>query len=87
MSNLKSKNIKLGIRSEFIKIAKNQSDNLIDVNVQKVEDFGNYKLITARMDNFEIKSKVNREIEISVEKIKLHIPAEKCCIYENNKLI
>ena len=57
LSNLKSKNIKLGIRSEFIKIAKNQSDNLIDVNVQKVEDFGNYKLITARMDNFEIKSK------------------------------
>ena len=87
MSNLKSKNIKLGSRSEFIKIAKNQSDNLIDVNVKKVEDFGNYKLITARMDNFEIKSKVNRETEISGEKIKLHIPAEKCCIYENNKLI
>ena len=39
------------------------------------------------MDNFEIKSKVNRETEISGEKIKLHIPAEKCCIYENNKLI
>tara|TARA_B000000437_G_scaffold133819_1_gene97080 strand:- start:124 stop:588 length:465 start_codon:yes stop_codon:yes gene_type:complete len=87
LSNLKSKNIKLGIRSEFIKIAKNQSENLVDVNVQKVEDFGNYKLITARMDNFEIKSKVNRETEISGEKIKLHIPAEKCCIYENNKLI
>jgi len=87
LSNLKSKNIKLGIRSEFIKIAKNQSENLVDVNIQKVEDFGNYKLITARMDNFEIKSKVNRETEISGEKIKLHIPAEKCCIYENNKLI
>ena len=87
LSNLKNKNIKLGIRSEFIKIAKNQSENLVDVNVQKVEDFGNYKLITARMDNFEIKSKVNRETEISGEKIKLHIPAEKCCIYENNKLI
>ena len=87
LSNLKSKNIKLGIRSEFIKIAKNQSENLVDVNVQKVEDFGNYKLITARMDNFEIKSKVNRETEIPSEKIKLHIPAEKCCIYQNNKLI
>ena len=39
------------------------------------------------MDNFEIKSKINRETEIPGEKIKLHIPAEKCCIYENNKLI
>ena len=87
LSNLKSKNIKLGIRSEFIKIAKDQNENLVDVNVQKVEDFGNYKLITARMDNFEIKSKVNRETEIPSGKIKLHIPAEKCCIYQNNKLI
>ena len=87
LSNLKTKNIKLGIRSEFIKIAKDQNENLVDVNVQKVEDFGNYKLITAMMDKFEIKSKVNRETEISGEKIKLYIPAEKCCIYENNKLI
>ena len=39
------------------------------------------------VSHFEIKSKVNRETEISGEKIKLHIPAEKCCIYENNKLI
>ena len=87
LSNLKNKNIKLGIRSEFIKIANDQKENLVEVNVQKVEDFGNYKLITASMDNFEIKSKVNREIEIPGEKIKLHIPAEKCCIYENDKLI
>ena len=75
LSNLKNKNIKLGIRSEFIKIANDQKENLVEVNVQKVEDFGNYKLITASMDNFEIKSQVNREIEIPGEKIKLHIPA------------
>ena len=87
LSNLKSKNVKLGIRSEFIKIAKNQSENLVDVNVEKVEDLGNYKLITAQMGNFTIKSKVNRETEISGQNVKLHIPPEKCCVYEENKLI
>ena len=87
LSNLKTKNIKLGIRSEFIKIAQNQNENLIDVNVEKVEDLGNYKLITAKMGDFTIKSKVTRETEIPAQEVKLHIPAEKCCVYEDNKLI
>ena len=87
LSNLKTKNIKLGIRSEFIKIAQNQNENLIDVNVEKVEDLGNYKLITAKMGDFTIKSKVTRETEIPGQNVKLHIPADKCCVYENNKLI
>ena len=87
VSNLKTKNIKLGIRSEFIKIAQNQNENLINVNVEKVEDLGNYKLITAKMGNFTIKSKVTRETEIPNQNVKLHIPAEKCGVYEDNKLI
>ena len=59
----------------------------IDVNVEKVEDLGNYKLITAKMGDFTIRSKVARETEIPNQNVKLHIPAEKCCVYEDNKLI
>ena len=87
LSNLKTKKIKLGIRSEFIKIAQNQNENLVDVNVEKVEDLGNYKLITAKLGDFTIKSKVTRETEIPNSKVKLHIPADRCCVYEDNKLI
>ena len=87
LSNLKTKNIKLGIRSEFIKIAQNQNENLIDVNVEKVEDLANYKLITAKMGNLTIKSKVNRETEISSQNVQLYIPPEKCCVYKDEKLI
>ena len=87
LSKLKTKNIKLGIRSEFIKIAQNQNENLVDVNVEKVEDLGNYKLITAKMGNFTIRSKVARDTEIPNQNVKLHIPPEKCCVYEDNKLI
>ena len=85
--NLKNKKIKLGVRSEFIKIADNQKENLIDVDVDKVEDLGNYKLLTAKMGNLTIKSKINRETEVPSSNVKLHIPAEKCCVYENEKLI
>ena len=87
LSNLKDKKIKLGIRSEFIKIAKNQSENLLNVDVEKVEDLGNYKLLTAKMGNLTIKSKINRETEIPSSDVKLYIPPEKCCVYKEEKLI
>ena len=87
LSNLKDKKIKLGIRSEFIKIAENQSENLLDVDVDKVEDLGNYKLLTAKMGSLTIKSKINRETEVPSSNVKLHIPAEKCCVYQDEKLV
>ena len=87
LTSLKNRKIKLGIRSEFIKIAENQKDNLLEVNVDKVEDLGNYKLLTAKMGNLTIKSKINRDTEVPSSNVKLHIPPEKCCVYENEKLI
>ncbi len=87
LSKIKDKNVKLGIRSEFIKIATDQKENVVSVKVTRVEDLGNYKLITAKIGDFTIKSKVTRETEIPSQDVKLHIPAEKCCVYENNKLI
>jgi glycerol transport system ATP-binding protein len=39
------------------------------------------------MNNLIIKSKINRETEVSSEKINLYIPPEKCCVYEDEKLI
>ena len=87
LSRLKDKKVKLGIRSEFIKIAKNQKENVISANVEKVEDLGNYKLLTAKIGSLTIKSKISRETEVPLDKVDLHIPEDKCCIYENEKLI
>ena len=87
LTNLKDKKIKLGIRSEFIKIAEDQKENIIKAVVKKVEDLGNYKLLTAIMGNLTIKSKINRETEISSDTVKLYIPANKCCVYQNEKII
>ncbi len=56
-------------------------------NIKIVEDFGNYKLITANKDNFRIKAKVKRETEIPQDNVLLHIPAERCCVYNEDYLI
>ena len=45
------------------------------------------KLVLAVAENFIFKSKIDREKPISDGEINLHIPAEKCCVYENEKLI
>ena len=87
LTKLKDKNIKLGIRSEYIKLAENQKDNVLAATVDKVEDLGNYKLLTAKVGNLTIKSKINREIEVPSDSVKLHIPADRCCVYEDEKLI
>lgn len=87
LSKVKNKNIKLGIRSEFIDLADKEGNNTVKAKVQKVEDFGNFKLLTATMKNFTIKSKIEREKPISNDEVNLYIPAEKCCVYEDEKLI
>ena len=87
LTKLKDKNIKLGIRSEYIKLAENQKDNVLAATVDKVEDLGNYKLLTAKVGNLTIKSNINTETAGPSDSIGLHIPAERCCIYEDEKLI
>ena len=77
----------MGIRSEYIKLAENQKDNVLTAIVDKVEDLGNYKLLTAKAGNLIIKSKINRETEVPSDSIRLHIPAERCCVYEDEKLL
>ena len=87
LSKIKNKKIKLGIRSEYIKLAENQKNNVLPATLDKVEDLGNYKLLTAKVGSLVVKSKIKREIEVPSNKIILHIPAERCCVYENEKLI
>lgn len=87
LSKIKNKKIKLGIRSEFIDVIEKEGENTVKAKVKKIEDFGNFKLLTAVAENFIIKSKIDREKPITEGEINLHIPPEKCCVYENEKLI
>jgi glycerol transport system ATP-binding protein len=80
-------NLKLGIRSEYITVEQSSGPNTIHADVMEVEDFGNYKLITAQQDSLRIKAKVKREQVVPTDKVFLKLPAEHCCVYANNKLI
>ena len=87
LSKIKNKNVKLGIRSEFIDIADKESQNTVKVKINRIEDFGNFKLLTSTLENKTIKSKIDREKPISEGEVNLYIPPEKCCVYVDEKLI
>jgi len=87
LSKVKNKHVKLGIRSEFIDIADKESHNTVKVKINRIEDFGNFKLLTSTLENKIIKSKIDREKPISENEVNLYIPPEKCCVYVDEKLI
>ena len=55
--------------------------------MQRVEDLDNHKLVTAGFDEFVIKIKVERDIEVPAEHVELLLPAENCCVYADDILI
>ena len=85
--NLKDKNVKLGIRSEFIELAEKEKSNTVKIKLTRVEDFGNFKLLTGKMGDLVIKSKVEREKPIPDGELNLYFPPEKCCVYSDEKLV
>ena len=73
--------VQMGIRSEFIQVASEKSDNTIPAVVKMIDDCGNFKLISAQCDKFEVK--VNK----CLSDLLLKFPAEKCCTYQVEKLV
>ena len=79
--------VQMGIRSEFIQVASKKSDNTIPAVVKMIDDCGNFKLISAQCDKFEVRVKMNRQMSIRQENLLLKFSAEKCCAYQVEKLV
>ena len=79
--------VQMGIRSEFIQVALEKSDKTIPAVVKMIDDCGNFKLISAQCDKFEVRVKMNRQMSIRQENLLLKFPAEKCCVYHGEKLV
>ena len=87
LDQIKSEQLKVGIRSEFIELSDKPQENSILVKIKTNEDFGNYILLTCEFDDFEIKVKIKRDQSIPSETPYLILPKSRLCLYENEKLI
>jgi glycerol transport system ATP-binding protein len=57
------------------------------VKIQRVDDFGNYQLISAYTGVVSVKVKVKREIAVPSEEAWLKFPSSRCCVYADEELI
>lgn len=87
LSAVKTENIKLGIRSEFIELSSRKMQNSIPADIRRVDDCGNYQLVTAMAEDKPVKVKVKREDEVRSGKMWLAFPQTRCCIYADEVLI
>jgi glycerol transport system ATP-binding protein len=87
LKSVKDKNLRLGIRSEYVRLMKSKGKNTVQAIIENVDDWGNHKLISANFEGNSIKVKVKREVEVPAEKVFLKLPTKNCCVYENELLI
>ena len=87
LSKVSGAKTKLGVRAEYIQVVQKAGINTITAQIKKVEDLGNYKLVTASVNASVFKVKIKRETALPSEKIELFLPPEKCCIYANEELV
>ena len=87
LSKIKSKNIKLGIRSEFVELHDKNNNNSISVEIDRVDDVGKFQLVSASHGKSAIKAKVNRDIAMPAGQAWMKFPEKRCCVYSNKVLV
>ena len=55
--------LQLGIRPEFVTVQTAASETTLPVKVERVEDLGNYKLLTARFGPHQLKAKMDEDAQ------------------------
>ena len=87
LAHIKTDYLQLGFRSEFVKLASQGDENSFEVDVSRVEDFGNYQLISGFFGKKVVKAKVHRDLSIPSGKMWVKIDRENCCVYADEILV
>jgi glycerol transport system ATP-binding protein len=88
LTRLTSKNIKIGIRPEFIELSPTASDNTYQTEILDMEDLGTYKIITVQLDQQEMKVRMNEEFEGAIGSLTyLSFPQQWLKLYVDEFLV
>lgn len=89
LHNVGEASLKLGVRAEHIGLQDSPSndDNAIPFKVDRVDDFGNYKLVVGEASGQLAKVKVDRNQAISSGEMFMTFKTENCCVYANDHLV
>lgn len=81
-----TENLELGIRPEYIRMAKNGDVNVFESTVKKRKRVGRFLLLSVDLLGHEIKVKLKENTTVS-EKILLTLPPNRCHLYSHGQLL
>ena len=81
------KNLKLGIRPRFVSFAAPGADSALKGRTEMVQEFGNYRIATVRMEEDIIRLKLPPGAEVPADDAWISFPEDKICLYANDVLV
>ena len=78
--------LELGIRPEFVGVTR-ADETTLPAQVERVEDLGNYKLVTARLGPHTVKAKLDEDAEVPGEAAHLTFAPARTLLYADGRLI
>ena len=79
--------LELGIRPEFVEVAVTEGETTLPAQVERVEDLGNYKLVTARLGPHLLKAKLDEDAQSPGETAHLAFAPARTLLYADDRLI
>jgi glycerol transport system ATP-binding protein len=79
--------LELGIRPEFVGVTPSADETTLPARIERVEDLGNYKLLTARLGGHAIKAKLAETAEVPSENVHLSLQPSRTLLYADGRLI
>lgn len=77
--------LELGVRPEFVKLTRDPA--AVPVSIARVEDLGNYKLVTARLGPHELRAKLDEDAEVPGTDAYLGLTPARALLYGDGRLI
>ena len=86
-ARLPNATLELGIRPEFVAVTARADETTLPAKVERVEDLGNYKLVTARLGPALLKAKLDEDAQVPGETAHLTFAPARTLLYADGRLI
>lgn len=88
LQRLRSDNIKIGIRPEFVEVSPVASDDTHEATVLDIEDLGTYKIVSVQLDRERLKVRQSEDFHADIgERVHLSFPKQWLKLYVDEFLV
>ena len=79
--------LELGVRPEFVRLGEAAAEGTVPASVVRVEDLGNYKLVTARLGPHELRAKLDEDAPVPGGAARLALAPARTLLYADGRLV